>query len=208
MFYWKNNLIKIRSFLHLFGIASVLMFSISACDQRGVQYAGYYPIDSLVSSQVRFLTEAKASTQKVAMLGEKEEKQTIQPKDSTGWMNELDIFHELKTLNKPINVGAYKVEDGLTDSRSNLKIKTIVTDKELPVRSMKIYYYGKPENVKRIEAQFKEVNSLYSSTRFLTMEFQDVYNKPVLSSYSVNGGQKMFLGDTVVFSVKGNIMLQ
>lgn len=208
MFYLKNSLIKIRSFIHLFGIALVLMCSISACDQRGVHYAGYYPIDSLVSSQIHFLTEAKASTHKVARLGEKEEKQTIQPKDSTGWMNELDIFHELKTLNKPINVGAYKVEDGLTDNRSNLKIKTIVTDKELPVRSMKIYYYGKPENVKRIEAQFKETNSLYSSTRFLTMEFQDVYNKPVLSSYSINGGQKMFLGDTVVFSVKGNITLQ
>jgi hypothetical protein len=207
MFYWKNNLTKIRSFVHLFGIASVLMCSISACNQRGVKHAGYYPIDSLVSSQIHFLTKAKASAQKVARLGETEERQTIQPKDSTGWMNELDIFHELKTLNKPINIGAYKVEDGLTDSRSNLKIKTIVTDRELPVRSMKIYYYGKPENVKRIDAQFKEVNSLYSSTRFLTMEFQDVYNKPVLSSYSINGGQKMFLGDTVVFSVKGNITL-
>lgn len=208
MFYWKNNLIKIRSFIHLFGIALLLMYSISACDQRGVQHTGYYPIDSLVSSQIHFLTEAKASTHKVARLGEKEEKQTIQPKDSTGWMNELDIFRELKTLNKPINAGAYKVEDGLTDSRSNLKVKTIATDKELPVRSMKIYYYGKPENVKRIEAQFNEANSLYSSTRYLTMEFEDVYNKPVLSSYSINGGQKMFLGDTVVFSVKGNITLQ
>jgi hypothetical protein len=208
MFYWKNNLIKIRSFIHLFVIVSVLMFSISACEQRGEHYAGYYPIDSLISSQIHFLTKAKASTHKVARLGEKEEKQTIQPNDSTGWINELDIFRELKTLNKPINAGAYKVEDGLTDNRSNLKIKTIVTDKILPVRSMKIYYYGKPENVKRIEAQFNEVNSLYSSSRFLTMEFQDVYNKPVLSSYSITGGQKMFLGDTVVFSMKGSIALQ
>lgn len=200
-------MIKVRSFIHLFVIVLVLMCCISACEQRGEHHAGYYPIDSLVSSQIHFLTQAKASTHKVARLGEKEEKQTIQPHDSTGWINELDIFRELKTLNKPINIGAYKVEDGLTDNRSNLKIKTIVTDKVLPVRSMKIYYYNKPENVKRIEAQFNEVNSLYSSTRFLTMEFQDVYNKPVLSSYSINGGQKMFLGDTVVFSIKGTIAL-
>lgn len=200
-------MIKIRSLTHLFVIVSVLMCCISACDQRGEHYKGYYPIDSLISSQIHFLTQAKASTHKVARLGEKEEEQTIQPNDSSGWINELDIFRELKTLNKPINIGSYKVEDGLSDNRSNLKIKTIATNKLLPVRSMKIYYYDKPENVKRIEAQFNEVNSLYSSMRFLTMEFQDVYNKPVLSSYSINGGQKMFLGDTVVFSVKGTIAL-
>jgi hypothetical protein len=73
---------------------------------------------------------------------------------------------------------------------------------------MKIYYYGQPENIKRIEAQFNEVNSLYSSSRFLIMNFQDLNNKPVLSSYSVTGGQKMFLGDTVIFSIKGIVTLQ
>lgn len=199
---------KVLFTFRLFATVGILACCIGACEQRGKYDQGYYPVDSLVTAQIRFLTNAKASATKFAKLGEKEETKTIHPIDSTGWIDELDIFRELRTLNKPINKGAYKVEDGLPDNKSNLKIKTIVTDKELPVRSMKIYYYGQPENIKRIEAQFNEVNSLYSSSRFLIMNFQDLNNKPVLSSYSVTGGQKMFLGDTVIFSIKGIVTLQ
>jgi len=198
---------------NLFAVALALLGIVSGCEQRGVHYQGYYPIDSVVTAQIQFLTAAKASAVKIAKLGDKEETQTIKAADSTIWVNELEIFRELKTLNKPINQGIYTVENGVPDTKSNLTIKLItasVADKKHlpPVRSMKIYYHNTLKSIKRIEAQFNEINSLYSSERFLVMEFQDVNNKTVLSSYSVNGGQKMFLGDSVVYSVKGNISLQ
>ena len=52
-----------------------------------------------------------------------------------------------------------------------------------------------------------EETSLYKSSRFLTLEFQNINNKNVLTSYSVKGGQKMIMGDSVIFSVKGKILI-
>ncbi len=209
MYYWKNSLKNVCIHPYLFAVALTLLGTLSGCEQRGGKhYQGYYPVDSIITAQIHFLASTHASAVKVAKFGGKEETSTIKPADSIGWINEFDIFRELKTLNKPINQGAYRVENDLPDNRSNLKIKSIATQQSLPVRSMKIYYYDKPQKVKRIEAQFNEVNSLYSSERFLVMEFQDVDNKTVLSSYSIDGGQKMFLGDTVTYSIKGTVVFQ
>jgi hypothetical protein len=40
------------------------------------------------------------------------------------------------------------------------------------------------------------------------MEFQEIEGQTVLVSYSIEGGQKMFLGDSVQFSVKGTVTIQ
>jgi hypothetical protein len=45
-------------------------------------------------------------------------------------------------------------------------------------------------------------------SRHLIMEFQDIYNQTTLTSYSVEGGQELFLGNHVKFAVRGTIKLQ
>jgi hypothetical protein len=39
------------------------------------------------------------------------------------------------------------------------------------------------------------------------MEFHDIYDRPTLTSYVVEGGQEMFFSKNVKFSVKGTITI-
>lgn len=189
-------------------IATVLTGGLFACSQQGRRPAQYYAIDSLIHDQIKFLTARRASLTKTAVLGAQRDTTTFVPADSLAWAKELDLFLELKTLNKPTNVGAYTVSDDLPDTRSNLRIKSIETTEPLPVRSLKVYYHNTPERVvRRIEARFQEDNSLYHSARFLTLEFYALNQQPVLQAYSITGGQKIFMGDTVAYTVSAKVTL-
>lgn len=168
--------------------------------------AGFYAIDSLVNAQVNLLTDAKARLKKEVGLGEKMDTTTIIP-DSIAWVKELDIFRQLQIINKPLNQKSYRVEDGLHDPASNLSIKAFTTSDDLPVRFMRIYYQHSIDKPRRIDASYDVENRLYASARLISMEFRQVNNKTILNSYSISGGQKMVLGDSVNFFIKGRIFI-
>jgi hypothetical protein len=188
-------------------VIAVSLILFSSCSQQKEKQVIYYPIDSLLKSQVNYLTEVKAKLSKDAAINGLSESNTFLPADTTAWQHELDIFFALNTLNKPINLGSYTL---LTkpDSVSNLLIQSFSTTEELPVKYLNVYYLDSPSNIKKIEALYSEKNSLMRNSRLLTLVFKEVYNKNILSSYTIQGGQKMFLGDSVQFSVRGTISLQ
>jgi hypothetical protein len=203
MFYLRINLKSLFKLGCAAGIVSVLWSCQSSKDE-----AGFYAIDSLVTNQVNDLTAVRARLKKEAMLGDQMDTITWIPSDTSAWIRELDIFRQLKIINKPINRGSYKVEDGLRDPASNLIVKSFTTtDKDLPVRFMRIYYQHSIDKPRKIEASYEEENSLYSSARLLSMEFRQINNKTTLNSYAISGGQKMILGDSVTFFIKGNIFI-
>ena len=199
MFYWKID----RQIFTRLGFAGWLC--IAACNSPREE-AAFYPIDSLVTAQIEQLTAVKARLQKEAVLGEKTNSITYTPADTAAWIKELDVFRQLKIINKPINRGSYLIKDGQLDPASNLTVKSFMsTDAELPVRYMKIYYQNSFDKPRKIEASYDEKNSLYESARLLSLEFGQINNKTILTSYSINGGQKMIMGDSVSFIIKGKI---
>jgi hypothetical protein len=163
-----------------------------------------FAIDSILTSQNKTLLQLKASVSKEVLMEGKEEKTSFLPKDSLAWANELQIFQQLGAINKPVNLGVYS-ETVLPDSLSNLTIRRLKTDKKLPLKELKIYYLGSPEKIRKVEGYISEENSLYSSARILSLHFSEVYNKTLLTSYSVIGGQHMILGDTVQFNIQSTI---
>jgi hypothetical protein len=195
-----------KIFIHfVFALPFLLLIS---CSQQKEKQVIYYPVDSLLNAQVNYLTDAKAKLTKDAEINGLKESQSFTPADTTGWQHELDIFFALNTLNKPINLGSYTAVAAQPDSTSNLLIYSFATTEELPVKYFNVYYLDNPSNIKKIVALYSEENSLLKESRLLTLEFKEVYNKNILSSYSILGGQKMFLGDSVQFSVRGTISLQ
>jgi hypothetical protein len=189
--------------------AMALAFTFSGCEnKRENNNAHYYSIDSLVKAQVIFLPKVKAAVTKETLLDHQSAAVvTFTPRDTMLWSKELEVFAQLKDINKPINKGAYLVEDGLLDTQSNLKVKLFTGTPAQKVRWMKLYYHNVLSKLKKVEALFNEENPLYESSRILTMEFQELNNKTVLTSYSIVGGQKMFTADSVTFSIQGKIKI-
>lgn len=223
MFYWKSNAqhgnifltqrsVSRFALLHRSALVGVCMMMFACGDKPGNKTL-FYPLDSLVTDQIRYLAKAKATIKKTAEVGGKKDVSTYTPQDTLGWIKELGVFRELAAINKPINHNAYLVDDGLTDIRSNLSVKAFTAKKEaleeqkLPVKYLRVFYHESPDNLRRIEAEFTEETSLYKNTRHLSMEFQEVHNKIVVTSYSIVGGQKMYLGDSVQYAVDGIITL-
>jgi hypothetical protein len=167
----------------------------------------YYNLDSLFHAQSEFLTSVKAELKKSATLGEEKDSTAFAP-DSLGWIDELGILSTLGLINKPIYMGLYSVQNE-PDSKSNLHVLSYsaIKGKIVPVPFVKIYYLGSLDNIKRIEGSYTEENELYTGTQTLTIELQDVYNKTVMTSYTIEGHQKMILADSVDFEIKGRITL-
>ena len=202
MFCWK---IDLRYFKN--GIALLLLaIAVLSCDSKK-QPAAFYAIDSLVNGQVHYLTRIEAGLFKEALLSGKTDTLTYIPQDTSAWIKELDIFRKLGVINKPVNKGSYLVDDGLFDPGSNLTVKAFTSLKKLPVVYLKIYYQGNIGKPRKIEALYDEANPLYQSARLLSMHFQQIENKTVLTSYAIKGGQKMVFGDSVAFYISGRILV-
>lgn len=180
----------------------MILFS---CDVKSDPESHHYPVDSLIRAQVSFLTSSKAVLTKKAEIDGSEETSSFTPADTTAWLHELDIFSELSSINKPVNMSSYRVEKGIKDPNSNLSIQTFTTSEKLPIVYLRVFYLNIPARIRRIEALYHEENSLLKGSRLMVMEFQEIHNKIVLVSYSIEGGQKMFMGDTVKFSVRGTV---
>jgi hypothetical protein len=183
----------------VFSLLAIFIFSCSH-DENSVHK--FYDIDSLVSKQISQLAQLKPTVVKEARINKSEEVSTITIGDTLLWKKELDVFRQLD-LNKGINVDNYKIDEGIADNASNLTITEYTSKNDLPVVYLKIYYQDKVEDIRRIQGLFHEDNSLYTSKRYFSMELTKVGTETVIVSYSISGGQKMILGDSVKYSIKG-----
>ena len=177
--------------------------------------ATFYPVDSLINDQVRYLTKIDAGLFKEALLSGETDTSTFIPSDTTAWIKELEIFRKLDEINKPVNKEFYEAGDGQVDPGSNLKVMAFVprshlsdkVRKQLSIQYLKIYYQGNIGKPRKLEALYDEENLLFGSARFLSMHFQQIDNRTVLTSYSVKGGQKMVFGDSVAFYISGRVLI-
>jgi hypothetical protein len=190
---------------------------LASCGNQEKQKAIFYPMDSLIDHQILHLKKSKASLKKTATLDGKADTKMITPatsSDTIPWVHELAVFREINLINKPANAKEYIVDDGVTDPRSNLKVKAFTSRKDssgsnenLQVKYLRIYYHDSIDKVRRIEAEMDIRTSLYESARFLEMEFQDINDTVVLTGYTVSGGQKINFGDTVEYKVQSVITI-
>jgi hypothetical protein len=200
MFYWIRRKTRLAFSFPVLAFTTIV---VSSCNQ-GTDTTKLYNIDSLVNQQVQRLAVAKPKLQKHAFLGNKSDTLSYVP-DSAAWSRELEIFRQLEAMNKPVNRSNYLVDDNLYDPGSNLTVKAFTALEPLPVRSVRVFYDTDIQKPRKIEAIYDEENTLYKSSKNLVLEFQQIDNKNLLTSYSIDGGQKMILSDSVTFSVKGRI---
>ncbi|MGC3948343.1 MAG: hypothetical protein QM762_28200 [Chryseolinea sp.] len=165
-----------------------------------------FAVDSLLHAQASQLTSMHATIDKEVVLGTKKEKVSLTPQDTVGWLRELEVFGVMESINKPINRDRYKTTES-ADTRSNLRIRSFGTSDDLPISYVNLYYQGKLSNIRKIEASYTEANGLFRTSRLLSMEFDNVNGIPVMTTYSISGGQKMFMDDTVRYDIKGRVRI-
>lgn len=160
-------------------------------------------IDSLIDHQAALLSRINPVVLKYGNLSGRSDTVTTVLPDSLAWSNELDIFRQMNLVNKPVNRDSYKVKSGLPDPNSNLLVMEFTAEEDLPLKFLRIYYAHDLTRIRKLEALYTERNALYSSSRFLTLILNNIYNKTLVSSYTtIEGGQKMFLGDSVNFKLQ------
>ncbi len=177
----------------------------SSCSKPINTTAELIAIDSLLDTQIERLSKQKPGLTKEVGVDKTVESSVLEMKNSASWARELDVFRKINLVNSPVYVGKYKVEDHQPDINSNLAILSLSTDQQLPIRSLKLFFQGSHDKVRKLEATYFESNSIFSSTRNLTMEFQYFQGELMLSRYRIEGGQKMIFGDSVVYVVEGII---
>lgn len=200
MFYYKIKKYSCQILLALFATAGL------SCESEK-KPATFYPIDSLISDQVYHLTAINAGLFKEALLSGKADTARINPPDTTAWKKELEIFRKLDEINKPVNKQNYKVTDRQVDPASNLMVKAFESLEALPVVYLKVFYQGNISKPRKLEALYNEGNLLFQSARFLSMHFEQIESKTVLTSYSVKGGQKMTFSDSVTIYIGGKVLI-
>lgn len=176
----------------------------TACERQPQQSAEvFYNLDSLINAQVKHLVQLQPSLEKVAVINGESETVVLTDTDSAVWAREFQIFRQLDLNARALNAEQYRTERGRGHASSNLAIIEYTATQPLPLSFVRIYYQDTPGKVRRIEGEIFEENRLYASDRLLSMEFIDVNGHPVIVAYEIRGAQKMFLGDSVNFSIKG-----
>lgn len=182
----------------------IVLFFVVGCAEKAKNVNPFFEIDQLIDEQINALKKSGTSVEKRAEVGEASDISSFVP-DSTQWANELDAFRQISNINKPIYGDAYEIEDGLDDPRSNLKIKRFSTERNIPVKSLDVYYQDNIEKLRKIEAVIKDQNALFFASKKLTLQFEEHQGRLSLSGYSIQGVQKMMLRDSVNFTIISKI---
>jgi hypothetical protein len=185
----------------LFGIT--FMAFLCSCNRDNLKYdKPYFDFDSLVQVQVRKIALGNARLLKNTSLNGKKDSSVLIP-DTTHWKHELDAFQQLDIINKPLFKGNYISKDQ-EDDHSNLLVRSYTSNMKSPVPEVN-FFYQDGWKLKRIESVFNESNVLYSTSRKLTLEFEEQQGLAMISRYRVQGFQKMILSDSVKFSIEGKL---
>jgi hypothetical protein len=186
-----------------------IFITLISCTSDGVETSvsqPYFNLDSLVRNQIILLAKGDFEVRKTAYLNDAKDSQILKP-DSSGWARELKLFRDAD-INKPSLAGIYKILSGPGELTNNLKERDYlpINPRETNIKYLKLFYVANPEDIRVIEAKITEENPLFDGETYLRMEFrQDGRGNLILQNYSLQGGQKMILLDSVSFSISGSI---
>ena len=184
----------------------LLAVIVLSCKKNDNTVKSFYNLDSLIKAQVIYLAEKKPVLFKEALMDHKSDTAFLKNLDTTAWYKELEVFRQLDLNRKTFNMESYSTVQGMQDPYSNLLICEYKAKDKLAIRNVKIYYDGNLNNPKKIEGEYYDHNGLYANARNMVMELNTVRSTAVLTRYTITGGQKMILGDTVEFKITGTVI--
>ena len=174
-----------------------LLFFITSCSatEEREKLSVYFGMEDLFTQQISILNDLQPRMFKKVVLDDKTEQMEIQP-DSSQWAAEFEIFLE-SDINKPSLVGAF--DENVSENKIVYSRKDQSSD---GVKEIEVLYYSGTKIPLEIKINSSTKNSLYTSSRQLTVTFQNKRNAPLLSSYSITGNQTILSGKATTYQVK------
>jgi hypothetical protein len=162
----------------------------------------YYDIDGLVEEQLLMLDSINPSLFKTATINGVQEKTVFTPTDSI-WRKELEIFRSAD-INKPRLINSYLQTEENSENDSSITYISKFPKSTLADTIRVVFKNDLPE---QIYASLRSQNTLFKTSKKLTLSFKGFQGQPVLSDFSILGWQKMISKDSTHFDIQGRINL-
>jgi len=183
-------------------VAAILLFSLASCqpeETRDDAPKAYYDLKGFIENQIVYLNEKKPEVNKTAILGSKREVSKTREVD---WKKELELFVQAD-INKPSYRQSYEViQNGPVSYEYRLK-----PGNDLPVAYLKIDTDSVLKQPLRVEAFLRASNKVYNSERKVVLNTSKRDNLLGVTSYEVNGYQKLIFVEKKIFAIRGEIGL-
>jgi hypothetical protein len=183
-------------------IAAVLLFLPVSCRQeqsRDDAPKVYYDLKGFIENQILYLNEKKPEVSKTAVLGSRREVSETREVD---WKKELELFIQAD-INKPSYRQSYEViRNGPLHYEYRLK-----PGNDLPVAYLKIDTDSVLKQPLHVEALIRTKNKIYHSEKKVVLNARKHNSLLEVSSYEVNGYQKLIFVEKKEFGIRGKIGL-
>lgn len=164
----------------------------------------YYDINGLIDHQVKMLDSIGFFLLKKAAIDGVEETVRFSHPNFAAWENELSIFKSAD-INKSRLLDSYDIIETKNDA-----VKLIIYKSKTPestqVDSLALSFSIKDNYLLKIHAFITSNNALFESEKNLELEFTNLNNGiNLLSSYKIEGWQKMISKNSTTYSIEGSI---
>ncbi|MCF0072025.1 hypothetical protein LZD49_16215 [Dyadobacter sp. CY261] len=185
-------------FFHI--VAAFLFLFLISCAPEGSSDDGpkaYFDLKGFIQNQIVYLNDKRPEVNKTAVLGGKHEASKTRDID---WKKELELFVQAD-INKPSYRQSYEiVQNGPTRYEYRLK-----PGSDLPVAYLKIETDSVLRQPLYVEALIRAKNKIYDSEKKVVMQAAKHGNLLGVTSYSVDGYQKLIFVERKLFHIKGEI---
>jgi len=183
-------------------LALVVSFLAAACEQpvpRAASAEGFFDVSAYIQNQIDYLQAEQPMLLKSVQTGDNPV-ETIETGD-TDWEEELAIFTEADLKRPSLRDYYIRKEERLPNG--NLAVRyNKMEDAEAPIEYL--YLELNPDKtLQHLEAMFLDENILFFSKRKASLSIDQGSGN--ISSYKIEGVQKLILGDTLQYAVHANL---
>lgn len=160
--------------------------------ENPIQLDKYFPMVQFVQDQIPQLT-GKEVSKKMTINGKEEDLTKVM--DADEWRKELDLFIQAD-INKNSLAASYSTEE-----TPQLLRHTLIPGEKGEIQMMTVHRSG--DKISKVDFSFKKKNLFYVSEGSGSLEMMDDSN--ILSSYKVNGYQKVWFLPANIMLAEGKI---
>ena len=180
----------------------LLFMAMGACreaPEKKNEVKAYYDLKGFIENQIVYLNESKPKVEKTLNLNGKKE---VQSEAAIDWKKELELFAQAD-INKP----AYRNSYTIIKSDSAVYEYKIKAGENLPVQFLHIEVDSATQQPLLVKAIVRSENKIYQSERQIELTCKRRNNLFEISSYSIDGYQKLLLTEQKSYNIRAKIGL-